>query len=111
MTVKEGLGEINKWKPALTDEEWHRANLVVLDDTLDDKLMCTLTSSRIFKISEYIKHFRPSHPKEGWTAIVWNKITPFRVNVFMWKVLHGAISVDSNIQRRGIMLPSKLCLL
>lgn len=59
MTVKEGLGEINKWKPALTDEEWHRANLTVLDDTLDDKLMCTLTSSGKFKISRVYQAFSP----------------------------------------------------
>lgn len=32
ITVREGLQEIDKWRPSLTDEEWSKAKLVVLDD-------------------------------------------------------------------------------
>lgn len=101
------MREINKWRPALSEDKWQQAKLVVIDDHVEDKLLCMLTSLRNFMVRDYINHLRHGGPKKNWTDLVWNKVTPPRVNAFMWRVFSGAIPVDSNIQRRGIELPLK----
>lgn len=106
ITVCEGLQEIDKWRPSLTDEEWSKAKLVVLDDHVQDELKCTLSASGKFRIADYVKNFRNTQPKKEWADIVWNKYTSFRVNAFTWRMLRGAIPVDQNVQRRGIPFSS-----
>lgn len=107
LTVREGLQELEKWKPALTDDQWRKANLVILDEQTKDELKCTLSASGKFCISDYVKHFRISRSKKAWTDIVWNKYTAFRINAFTWKVMRGAIPVDRNVQKRGIPFTSR----
>ncbi|GAV73204.1 zf-RVT domain-containing protein, partial [Cephalotus follicularis] len=38
---------------------------------------------------------------------IWNSIIPTRIAFFIWKTVFKGISVDQNIQRRGIPLASK----
>lgn len=97
LTVREGIHELDKWKPGLTEEQWQGANLVVLDENAKDELWCTLTSNGKFGVAEYIKKFRTPRPKKEWIDTVWNKFTSFRVNAFSWRVRRGAIPVDHNI--------------
>lgn len=106
ITVREGLRELDNWRPALTDEQWKQVHLVVIDEHIEDALLCTLTSSGKFSVSAYMNMFRAPRTKKDWTDLVWNKTTPFRINAFMWKVFWGAVLVDSNIQRRGVLLTS-----
>lgn len=73
---------------------------MVVDEQVEDKLLCLLTGSEQFSVSECINQFRARHPKKDWMDMVWNKITPFRVNAFLWKVFRGALPVDNNIQSR-----------
>ncbi|GJY92501.1 RNA-directed DNA polymerase, eukaryota [Tanacetum coccineum] len=40
---------------------------------------------------------------------LWNKLAPKKVNVFIWRVLHGRISVRVELDKRGIELDSILC--
>lgn len=91
ITVREGLQEIEKWKPALTDDQWRNANLVVIDDQVQDKLICTLTASGKFKVAEYVNKFTASRPKKEWSDMVWNKYTSYRVNAFNWSVQRSDI--------------------
>lgn len=101
ITVRQGLRELDKWKPAVTEDQWKQAKLVVLEDNAQDELRCTLTPTGIFSVAEYVKSFRATRPKKEWTDTVWNKFTSFRVNAFSWRVRRGAIPVDKNIQKRG----------
>lgn len=104
--VKDGLAEMERWKQALTDDQWNQAKMVVIDEHENDKLMCTLTPSGTFSVPEYVKEFRISGGKKIWSDWVWNTFTSFRTNAFMWKVFRGAIPVDTNIQSRGVPLVS-----
>ncbi|GAV63429.1 zf-RVT domain-containing protein, partial [Cephalotus follicularis] len=38
---------------------------------------------------------------------IWNSFIPTRIAFFIWKTVFNGISVDQNIQRRGISLASK----
>lgn len=107
ITVREGLQELDKWKPALTEDQWKRANLVVIDEQAPDDLSCTLSATGKFKVSDYVEKFRIKHSKKQWADMIWNKATSPRVNAFIWKVYRRAISVDINIQRRGIPFTSR----
>ncbi|GJR39359.1 reverse transcriptase domain, reverse transcriptase zinc-binding domain protein [Tanacetum coccineum] len=40
---------------------------------------------------------------------LWNKLAPKKVNVFVWRVLHGRILVRVELDKRGIDLDSLLC--
>ncbi|GJY92130.1 glutathione S-transferase T3-like protein [Tanacetum coccineum] len=40
---------------------------------------------------------------------LWNKLAPKKVNVFIWRVLHGRIPVRVELDKRGIELDSILC--
>lgn len=105
--VWEGLQEIQKWKPALIEEQRSRANLVVIDDQAPDELRCTLNAFGKFRVSEYVEKYRVKQLTKEWTGMVWNKFVTYHVQAFVWKVYRGAISVDRNIQRRGIPLTSR----
>lgn len=107
ITVREGLNELAKWKPALTDEQWREAKSVVLDDHARDELWCTLTPNGKFSVAEYVKSCRHPRPKKDWIDTVWNKFTSFRVNAFSWRVRRGALPMDRNIQTRGIPFVSR----
>lgn len=56
------LRELDKWRPALTDEQY-QAQLVILDEHIDDELKCTLTATGKFCVSKYIKMSRMVHSK------------------------------------------------
>lgn len=107
ITVREGLQEIDKRKPALTDDQWNHAKSVIIDEQAKDELWCTLTPTGKFSVAEYVKHYRNPRPKKEWTDVIWNKFSTFRVNAFSWKVWRGAIPADANIQRRGVPFSSR----
>lgn len=71
--VRGGLREIDKWRPALTEEQWKQAKFMAVDETVDDRLMCSLTLAGKFSVPQYINKYRPSRGKE-WTDKVWNKV-------------------------------------
>lgn len=105
--VREGVLEIDKWKPALTNEQWKRAQFVVFDNDVSDQLRCTLNAAGTFRVAEYLNHYRRRRPKKEWTDVVWNKFTNERVKAFNWKVCRGALPVDSMVQSRGIPMVSR----
>ncbi|GAV91513.1 zf-RVT domain-containing protein, partial [Cephalotus follicularis] len=43
----------------------------------------------------------------SWVKYIWNSIIPSRIAFFIWKTIFNGISVDQNIQTRGIPLASK----
>lgn len=65
ITVREGLGELEKWRPALTEDQWIRASLVYIDEQVDDKLVCTLTPTGKFSVPLYIQTLRANRPKKN----------------------------------------------
>lgn len=107
ITVREGLSEIEKWKPALSEDQWNNAQQVVLEDQTPDKLNCTLNAAGKFRVADYVDYCRLRRPKKEWAEIVWKKVTSARVNAFTWKVYRGALPVDSNVQSRGIPIASR----
>lgn len=107
ITVREGVLEIDKWKPTLTNEQWKRAQLVVFDNDVPDQLRCTLNAAGTFRVAEYVNHYRRRRQKKEWTDVVWNKVTNERVKAFNWKVCRGALPVDSMVQSRGIPMVSR----
>ncbi|GAV67199.1 zf-RVT domain-containing protein [Cephalotus follicularis] len=42
-----------------------------------------------------------------WAKYIWNAFIPTRIAFFIWKAVFNGISVDKNIQQRGISLASK----
>ncbi|GJY90539.1 RNA-directed DNA polymerase, eukaryota, reverse transcriptase zinc-binding domain protein [Tanacetum coccineum] len=40
---------------------------------------------------------------------LWNKLAPKKVNVFVWRVLHGRIPIRVELDKRGVELDSILC--
>lgn len=107
ITVQEGLLELEKWKPALTEDQWFKAKAIVTDDQIKDELRCTLSPSGKFRIADYVKKYQRPKAKKWWSDIMWNKYSSFRVNAFNWKIMRRAIPVDRNVQMRGIALVSR----
>ncbi|XP_058078982.1 uncharacterized protein LOC131227248 [Magnolia sinica] len=44
---------------------------------------------------------------QPWTPWAWNKFLPPKIGIFMSKVMHGAVPVDSAVQKLGISLASR----
>ncbi|GJV86471.1 reverse transcriptase domain, reverse transcriptase zinc-binding domain protein [Tanacetum coccineum] len=47
--------------------------------------------------------------ENGRQETLWNKWIPKKVNIFMWRALKGRISVQDQLDRRGIDLDTTLC--
>lgn len=40
---------------------------------------------------------------------IWNKLVPKKINVFVWRVTKGRLSVRVELEKRGIDLDTMLC--
>lgn len=107
LIVREGLNPISTMGYLLSAEQMERVRLVEIDLNIEDELIFTGSSNGKFSIAKNIEVHRPASPTEVWSNWVWNKYIPHHVNAFMWRVMRSALSVDGNVQRRGITLVSR----
>lgn len=56
ITVREGLAELAKWKPAMNEEQWANAQQVTIDAQTPDELCCTLNAVGKFRVADYIEY-------------------------------------------------------
>lgn len=107
VTVKQGLQNLHQVAHLFTYEQLEDFGLIELDPEEDDKLIFEHTPTGKFSVGTYIAASREGGPAVEWARLVWNRLTPYRINAFMWRVFRNALAVDSNIQKRGIALASK----
>ncbi|GAV83505.1 zf-RVT domain-containing protein [Cephalotus follicularis] len=72
-----------------------------------DKLIFSLAPSSIFSSSLFYEEKRHKANAFSWVKYIWNSFIPTTIAFFIWKTIFNGISVDQNIQRRGIPLASK----
>lgn len=84
-----------------------RINEVYLIPNLPDTLIFTHAADGRFNIKIYLEQVIAACPNMEWTNLVWNSFTTPRVNAFMWRLYHNALSVDENVQAKAIILASK----
>lgn len=51
---------------------------------MDDRLSCTLTTSRVFSSTSIFEHFHPPEEPFTWFRYVWNLFISTQVSVFFW---------------------------
>ncbi|GAV58389.1 zf-RVT domain-containing protein [Cephalotus follicularis] len=72
-----------------------------------DKLIFTLATSGICSSSLLYEDLRHKGNVCHWAKYIWNDFILTRIAFFIWKVVLNGISMDINIQQRGISLASK----
>lgn len=98
MTVREGLDNLDMLQQYLTADRFERARSIIIDTESPDQMVFMPTSNEEFKVSTYMELCLLPQSKVPWSHLVRNKITPERINSFMWRVYMNALPVDSNIQ-------------
>ena len=41
----------------------------------------------------------------------WNSLVPLKINIFVWHLLNGGIALRPNLIRRGVQIPTELCVM
>ncbi|XP_058079899.1 uncharacterized protein LOC131228085 [Magnolia sinica] len=72
-----------------------------------DRFIRTLSPSGKVSFRSAWNLTRNHRPKQHWPMWVWNKFVPPKIAIFLWKVMHDVVLVDSVIQRLGISLASR----
>lgn len=78
---------------------FHNLKKTILDKTKNDEMIFMPSSSGAFQTRRYIETIR--HPRHvlSWTALVWNKLLPNRINGFMWRVFLSELPVDEQVRK------------
>ena len=41
----------------------------------------------------------------------WNSLVPLKINIFVWHLLNGGIALRPNMIKRGVRMPTELCVM
>lgn len=82
----------------------HKVKLV---EGKPDKRRWNHTSKGDFYVASAYQVFRTHGQKRKIYKGIWKAFIPTKITLFVWKVLHGAAPLDSNIRSLGIPIVSK----
>ncbi|XP_058099912.1 uncharacterized protein LOC131244295 [Magnolia sinica] len=77
-----------------------------LSDSPDSHIW-PFTPSSVFSVISTWNLCRLSKPRKDWSRWVWHASLPPRISLFVWRLLHKAISVDVEVQKRDVSLASQ----
>jgi ribonuclease HI len=91
----------------LSADQREEVSKVVLSPGIEDKMIWCHDKAGLFSTSGFWKHNRIKSPSVFWGLKIWQRWIPSKVSIFMWKLLQGALPVDSNLIRLQIPIVSK----
>ncbi|KAL3631229.1 hypothetical protein CASFOL_024213 [Castilleja foliolosa] len=107
MQFKLAYSRPNEVKALINPDTLEKLKSISLSANEDDVLIYTMSNTGNFSIKSYIERDRVQRNHLEWTDVVWNNNLPPKISAFLWKVLKGAVPVDSQLMSRRIMGPYK----
>lgn len=80
----------------------HRAGPATEDQ--QDILSWEHANNGYLTVREAFLHYREKGTNVAWLTKIWQRFTPTKISIFLWKCYHDRLPVEYNANNRGIIV-------
>lgn len=87
-----------------------RLSFIILQVGVDDRWVWKLHSSHSYTVKSAYNYLTAVDivPNEGFNHLLWLKVVPLKVNIFVWRLFLNRFAMKDNLCRRSVLVVSQV---
>ncbi|GJR13367.1 RNA-directed DNA polymerase, eukaryota, reverse transcriptase zinc-binding domain protein [Tanacetum coccineum] len=116
LTIRENMRRVNAWTPVIGRRrlvcwiEWDGSMVDGCGNGIGDRWRWSLVEDRVFTVKELSRLIEEKIllSDNGGQEILWNKLVPKKINIFVWRALRGRLLVRVKLDKRAMSVWDKI---